>query len=76
MMIKIQLIHPQLITKWINNIQIKIACIGDGTLYVFQSLKNISLQIFEVFDSKAEPDQVIVNPILGPFRLGEIPGAE
>lgn len=38
-------------------------------LYGVQSLKYISLQIFEVFNSKAKSNQVIPNPILEPFWL-------
>ena len=42
-------------------------------LYCIQSLEYISLHVFEVFNSKAEPHQVIFDPILKPVRWAQIP---
>jgi len=46
---------------------------ASSTLYGLQSLKYISLQIFEVFNSKAEPNQVVLNPILFSLWSTQIP---
>lgn len=47
--------------------------IGDHTLNGFKSLKNVRLHILEVFDPKAETDQVVMNPIYGSFWLWKVP---
>lgn len=44
-----------------------------GRLYSLQGLENISLHVFEVFNSEGEPNQVIHDPILKPIGLAKIP---
>lgn len=50
----------------------KNCCRWNG-LYGIQSLKNISFHVFKVLHSKAEPNQVIQDPILCSIGLAKIP---
>ena len=59
--------------QWRREIKQKTAYEAGHSLYGLQGLQYVSLEIFKVFDSEAETDQVILDPVLDPIRLAEIP---